>query len=121
MRVKESSTQEQAALQTSWSACPDCSRKLESKPIGRKPPYTYCPFCGVQLVPIWWQRILITALTLILMFGFPASLDIGGINLLFAGLLCFIPALVLTMILVFKTIQPKYVRKPGAVMTLFHR
>jgi hypothetical protein len=42
-------------------------------------------------------------------------------SLLFAGVLCVFPALVLAMILVFKVIPPKYVRKREAVMTLFQR
>jgi hypothetical protein len=105
-----------------WAACPNCSRDLGAKPIGSKPPYTYCPFCGVPLSEIWWQRILVTALALILTFTFPASLGIRGIMpLLFAGVLCVFPALVVAMILIFKVIPPKYVRKSEAVTTLFHR
>jgi hypothetical protein len=95
---------------------------LGSKPVGSKSPYTYCPFCGVPLVPVLWQRILIAGLTLILTFAFPAFLGIRGLlPLIFAGLVCVFPALVVSMILVFKKIQPKYATKPGAVMTLFQR
>jgi hypothetical protein len=42
-------------------------------------------------------------------------------TLLFAGLLCYFPALVIAMILIFKTMPPKYVRKREAVTTLFQR
>ena len=106
---------------TAWSACPNCSRDLGAKPFGSKPPYTYCPFCGVALSHVWWQRILVTALALILAFAFPACLGIRGLTLLFAALVCYFPALVLAMILIFKTIPPKYVRKGEAVTTLFQR
>jgi hypothetical protein len=41
--------------------------------------------------------------------------------LLFLGLLLYFPALVLAMILIFKIIRPKYVRKSEAVTTLFQR
>lgn len=76
----------------------------------------------MQLVPVLWQRILIAGLCLILAFAFPASLGIRGLlPLIFAGLLCVYPALVVSIILVFKNIQPKYAIKPGAVMTLFQR
>jgi hypothetical protein len=120
--VKENPTQEQAVLQPSLSACPNCLRDLGSKPVGSKPLYACCPFCAVQLVPVLWQRILIVGLCLILSVAFPLSLGIRGIlPLIFAGLLCEFPALVIAMILVSKTIQPKYARKPGYVMTLFQR
>ncbi len=105
-----------------WSACPNCSRDLGANPIGSKPPHTYCPFCGVPLTHVWWQRILVTALALILAYGVPASLGIRGIMmLLFWGLLLYFPALVLAMTLIFKTIRPKYVRKSGGITTLFQR
>ena len=105
-----------------WSACPNCSVDLGSKPIGSRPPYSNCPSCGVPLIPIWWQRVVFAALGLILSFTIPASLGIGGIiPLLFAALLCIFPAAVLAYILVFKTIPIKYVRKSEAVMTLFQR
>jgi hypothetical protein len=105
-----------------WSVCPNCSRDLGADPIGSKPPHTYCPFCGVPLTHVWWQRILVTVLALILAYGVPASLGIRGImTLLFLGLLLYFPALVLAMILIFKVIRPKYVRKSEAVTTLFQR
>ena len=111
-----------APRKKAWSACPNCSRDLSAKPVGSKPPYTYCPFCGVPLTFIWWQRILVTALGVILAYGFPALLGVRGvITLLFVGLLCCYPALVLAIILIFKTIPPKYVRKGEAVTTLFER
>jgi len=107
---------------TAWSACPNCSRDLRVKPIGSKPPYTYCPFCNVPLTHVWWQRIMVTVLALILACGFPASLGIRGImTVLLVGLFLYFPALVLAIILVFKTIPPKYVRRSGAVITLFQR
>lgn len=109
-----------ATTRKAWSACPNCRRDLGARPFGSKPPHTYCPFCGVRLTFIWWQRILVAALTLVLAYGVPASLGIRGImTLLLAGLLCCYPALVLAIILVFNTIPPKYVRKSEAVMTLF--
>jgi hypothetical protein len=109
-------------IEPELSACPNCSRDLGSKPVGSKPPYTSCPFCGVELVPVLWQRILFVGLGLILAFAFPLALGIRGLMpLLFAGVLCEFPALVVAMILVFKNIQPKYARKPGYVMTLFQR
>lgn len=104
-----------------WSACPNCSRDLGPKPFGSKPPYTYCPFCRVPLSHVWWQRTLVTALALILAFAFPAFLGIRGLTLLFAALVCYFPALVLAMILIFKTIPPKYIRKSDGVTTLFQR
>jgi hypothetical protein len=107
---------------TAWAGCPNCSRDLGVKPIGSKPPYIYCPFCGVPLTHVWWQRILVSALSLILAYGLPALLGMRGVmTLVFVGLLCWYPALVVAIILIFKTIPPKYVRKSEAVMTLFQR
>jgi len=109
-------------LQPYLSACPNCSRNLGSEPVGSKPPYTYCQFCGVQLVPVLWQRLLVVLLSLILAIAFPLFLGIRGLlPSIFAALLCFFPALVVAMILIFKNIRPKYARKPGYVMTLFQR
>jgi hypothetical protein len=106
----------------SGAVCPNCARNLGAKPTGSKPPYTVCPFCGTQLTFVWWQRILIAMLALILTFGVPGFLGIKGIMpLLLVGLLCCYPALVVAIILVFKLIQPRYVVKDGAAITLFHR
>ena len=90
-------------------------------PFGSKPPYTSCPFCAVQLIPIWWQRILAVALGLGLTFAIPASLGIAGVTLLLAALVLWFPANVLAYILIFKIIPPKYVTKSEAVTTLFRR
>ena|SRR6516162_2125570 len=122
MLDKQNSVVEQRVSRPPWSACPNCSRDLGVKPFGSKPPYTYCPFCGVPLTFIWWQRILVTALGLLLAYGVPASVGIRGIMpLLFAGLLCCYPALIFAIILIFKTMPPKYERKSEAVMTLFQQ
>jgi hypothetical protein len=105
-----------------WSACPNCSQDLSTDPIGSKPPHTFCPFCRVPLSHVWWQRTLVTAIALVLAYGVPASLGVRGIMpLLFVGLLLYFPALVVAMVLIFKVIRPKYVRKAGAVTTLFQR
>jgi hypothetical protein len=102
--------------------CPNGSRDLEAKPVGSKPPHTYCPVCGVPLTHVWWQRAFVTALAVILAYGVPVSLGIPAIiPLLFLGLLLYFPALALAMILVCKTIQPKYVRRSEAVTPLFQR
>jgi hypothetical protein len=112
----------QRQLHYLWPACPNCSQDLSTDPIGSKPPHTYCPFCGVPLSHVWWQRTLVTAIALVLAYGVPASLGIRGIMpLLFVGLLLYFPALVLAMVLIFKVIRPKYVRKVGAITTLFQR
>src|SRR6267154_2330268 len=105
MPEKQNTTLEQRVFQPSWSACPNCSRDLGAKLIGSKPPHSFCPFCRVQLTYVWWQRVLVSTLGLILTFAIPASLGIRGImSLLFVGVLCVFPALVLAMILIFKVI-----------------
>jgi len=101
-----------------WSACPDCSEDL-NEDIKTQPPYVKCPFCGAPIQPIWWQQTIYALLGLFLSVAFPASLGIRSIGLVFAALICEIPALVLTYILVFKTIPPKYVRKRETFITLF--
>ena len=76
----------------------------------------------MQLLPIWWQRTLVVALALFLALAFPAFLGLRGVvTLLFAGLVCYFPALVVAMILIFKTVPTKYVMRCEAVMTLFQR
>ena len=105
-----------------WSACPNCSRDLAADPVGSKHLHTYCPFCGVPLSHVWWQRTLVTAIALVLAYGVPAALGVRGIILLLiVGLLLYFPALVLAVVLIFKIIRPKYVRKAGAITTLFQR
>jgi len=94
--------------------------QLFARPGGQ----AYWEQASLYLLPIlWrathfylWQRTLVSALSLILAYGFPAFLGVRGImTLLFIGLLCCYPALILTIILIFKTIPPKYVRKGEAV------
>ena len=101
-----------------WSACPNCFTDLRATLEGRLL-HTYCPFCGVEITFVWWQRVIVSTLGLILTYAIPASLGVQGIALIFAGVLTVFPSLVLATILVFKTIQPKYVRKPGVPITLF--
>jgi hypothetical protein len=103
------------------AACPNCSSDLGPSGNEKRAPYDACPFCGVQLIPIWWQRILVVATALVLSFTVPACLSLIGTTLLFVAMLCTFPALLLAHILVFMTIQPKYVRKGQAVTTLFRR
>ena len=107
--------------ETAWAACPNCSSDLGPSGREKRPPYDACPFCGVLLIPVWWQRILVIAVALVLSFTVPACLSLVGTTLLFVGILCTFPALLLAHILVFMTMQPKYVRKSEAVMTLFKR
>jgi len=99
-----------------WSACPNCFTDLRATP---GPLYTHCPFCGVEIAFIWWQRVIVSTLGLFLTFAIPASLGAGGFALIFVAVLTVFPSLVLATILVFKTIPPKYVRKPGVPITLF--
>ena len=67
-------------------------------------------------------RGLSSQLGLILAYGFPVAIGIRGIvSLLFTGLLCYFPALVLSMILVFKIMPPKYLSKTETVTTLFRK
>ena len=100
------------------SACPICSIELWQRPIGRRPPYTRCPHCETELLPVWWQRVLIVLVDLILGFALPASLGIQGLDLLIVGSACCFPGLLLAIFLVFTTIHPKYVPKRPIVMTL---
>jgi hypothetical protein len=100
------------------SACPICSTELGQRPIGIRPPHTRCPHCGTELLPVWWQRVLIALVDLILAFALPASLGIQGLGLLIVGTVCLFPGVVLAIFLVFTTIQPKYVPKKPIVMTL---
>src|SRR5579864_2939711 len=83
------------------STCPNCRRDLAAKPLGRKAPYTSCPFCGVQLLPIWWQRIIWTTVGTVFSFALPAFLGFKGWTVFFVGLLCWFPAFVFAGILVF--------------------
>lgn len=106
---------------SNWAACPNCRRNLATTPVGSRPPYSECPYCGELLTEIWWQRTLVTALGLILAFALPASFGITGLALLFAALVCYFHASMLAMILVFKVMQPQYVRSNEPAMTLFQR
>lgn len=107
-----------------WSACPNCSADLKVKGMERKPQYLLeCPFCGVQIVPVWWWSILRSVVALVMSFAIPAYLGLGkGQTLIFfwAPLFC-VPAIFLSQILVINTILPKYVRKGQTVTTLFQR
>src|SRR6266404_2987430 len=103
-----------------WAACPNCSVDLRpGTKIG--PPYLNCPFCGAPIIPIWWQRIPWVTLGFFLAFAVPASLGLGGWDVFFSGLLLLFPATVFAYIIVFTTIPPRYVRRHGAITTLFRR
>jgi hypothetical protein len=105
-----------------WSACPNCFIDLRPTRLERRPLHTHCPFCGAEITFIWWQRVIVSILGLILTYAIPALLGFrGGVTLIFAGVLTVFPSLVLAVILVFKTIPPKYVSKPGVPISLFQR
>ncbi len=72
-------------------------------------------------MPIWWQRVLIVIVGLFLSFGIPAHFGLVGATLFFVAFLCFVPAALLSQILVFSTMPLKYVRKRRTVTTLFQR
>src|SRR5216683_2006856 len=103
-----------------WSACPNCSVDLRSKGLERKPQYLEaCPFCGVPIVPVWWQRTIHSIVALVLALAIPAYLGLGkGVTLVFSAVLFCFPAMLLAQILVITTIPPKYVRKGQTVTTL---
>ena len=106
---------------TAWSACPSCYLDLAIRPRGSKPPLTKCPHCSVAIVPVWWQRCLVGGLALALSYGVPAGLGVRGLMpLLVAGLIFVFPAIVVSYILIFKVVPPKYVWK-NEVLTLFQR
>lgn len=75
----------------------------------------------MQLIPVWWQRIVWVAVAAILTFTLPALLGMRGIALVIGGGLFVFPALGISYILVFMVIPLKYVLKREAVMTLFRR
>src|SRR6266567_56180 len=94
------------------------------KGLERKPQYLEeCPFCGVPIVPVWWQRTLHSIVALVITLAIPAYLGLGkGLTLVFPWALLFcIPAMLLAQILVITIIPPKYVRKGQSVTTLFQR
>jgi hypothetical protein len=103
------------------SPCPNCGRDLARKPTGTDPPRTVCPFCGVSLTFVWWQRIFIAAVALVLTFGVPWSIGTRGMALVLAGLFFCYPSLVLAIILIFKVLRPRYTIRAGSVTTLFPR
>src|SRR6266566_763014 len=94
------------------------------KGLERKPQYLEeCPFCGVPIVPVWWQRTLHSIVALVITLAIPAYLGLGkGLTLVFPWALLFcIPAMLLAQILVITIIPPKYVRQRQSVTTLFQR
>ena len=70
-------------------------------------------------MPIWWQRIPWVALGFFLAFMLPAWLGLGGWDTFVAGLFLLFPTTVFAYILVFTAMPPKYVRRDGAITTLF--
>src|SRR5262249_26100772 len=99
------------ATRTAWSACPSRLSDLTIEPRV-KPPLDKCKFCGAALAVIWWQRYLFAAISVLLSLAVPAALGIRGIvALLFVALVCIFPVAVLSYILVFKIIPPKYVKR----------
>jgi hypothetical protein len=106
---------------TAWSACPNCYLDLAIRPRGARLLIDKCPHCGVAIIPVWWQRCLVSGLALTLTYGVPAAMGIQGLMpLLLAGLIFVFPALVTSYTLVFKVVPPKYVWK-NEVLTLFQR
>ena len=94
-----------------WAVCPNCSSDLRPRNGESKRPYLNCPFCGAPIMPIWWMRIPVITLSLILSFGIPAALRLVGATLFFAGLLCWYPAFVMAYVLFFSTVPVKYMRR----------
>jgi Protein of unknown function (DUF983) len=107
----------------SWQACPACGTDLRKKSADQRPQYlTTCPFCGVPIVLVWWQRILIAILAAILTFAIPAYFGLGkGITLVFPALFFCFPAALLAQWVVLTLVPPKYMRKDQAFTTLFQR
>jgi hypothetical protein len=95
---------------------------LSTLPAGSKHPLANCPFCGQTLTLIWWQRILIVALGLLMVFIVPAVLGIREIlRLLFAGAAIEFLFLRPVLRLLFRIVQPRYVKRSDTVTTLFSR
>jgi hypothetical protein len=101
--------------------CPNCSSNFKARGSGQRALYDACQFCGVPLIPIWWQRMLVVAVALVVSFMIPVCLSLAGMTFLFVAILCVFPAIPLAHILVFMTVKPIYVRKSEAVTTLFRR
>jgi hypothetical protein len=91
------------------------------RPVGWAPPYTRCPFCDLHLTHVWWQRVIVTAIGLVLAFAASVFFGARGLTLIVAVLVLYFPALVLSMILFFKTIPPRYVKKNRDITILLPR
>jgi len=50
-------------------------------------------------------------LTLVIAYGVPAYLGLGGLSLILTGLLLLIPSMLVAIVLLFKNIRPKYVAR----------
>jgi hypothetical protein len=103
--------------------CPMCSSVLSAKDAKRTSQYLdKCPSCGASIIPIWWQRVLVAGLALLISFSIPAFLGLGkGVTLVFPAVLLSFPALLLAQILVFTAMQPRYVLKNENTLSLFRR
>ena len=75
----------------------------------------------MPLALVWWQRILVSALALVLSFALPVALGIRGIAMIFAVPLCSFPAIMVAESLILKAIPPEYANKWELVTTLFPR
>jgi hypothetical protein len=110
-----------SATRREWSGCPKCGRDLAQRPLSSKPPLTSCAFCGTELLPVWWIRIIWILLTFAMGFSVPAALGNPGVDLFFAGIICIIPAFVISGIVVFKVVPPKYAAKRSPFVNLITR
>src|SRR5256885_12090089 len=107
-------------LERHWATCPECSANMVLDiPPARNSPYTTCPFCHTELVPIWWQRALVAGFGLAMAIVIPATMGLVGVTLFFASVLFTLPGLIAAYVFVFAAIPPKYVKKRGATLTLF--
>lgn len=105
-----------------WSACPNCLLDLRAKSFGGKPFYDKCPFCGIALTFSCWQRVLVRIGAITLAYGIPVLVGVRyPLALLFWGLLCYFPALVVSMSLFVRIVPTRYVREKESesVITLF--
>src|SRR5690348_1122198 len=117
-------TSQEAARQKRrhWSACPRCSADLGLEHLrARVAWHQSCPGCGIQLLPVLWQRISVLVLSYILAAGVPAFEGTRGFALLFATFFFWVPALLVANVLFFRIISPKYIEKRDAVITLFRQ
>lgn len=104
---------------SSWSFCPSCLTDLSRDSTGRRRPFNICPNCHIELLPVWWIRVIWAVTGTLIAFLIPIVFHQTGLALLFVAMILWVPAFIGSGMIGFNLIPLRYARKSSSVTKLF--